>query len=228
MATRDAARVLAWGKELGTIEPGKRADLLVIDNRAGDPYDALLLTGEKGIRLVMINGVARHGVPKLMTTLATNDQSISVGGQARELFLKQETADPDVAQVPLTDAVVTLRDALQNIAVFAKETEEASYKVPARALLDASTAPVWSLALDEICSCGVEMAPRLPFGGPQDFTGPERAPLAVAGTAQPLSEVLKPIRLDPLTVADDDKFLDMITKQPNVPGTIKNDLSKFY
>ncbi|MET0657684.1 MAG: amidohydrolase family protein, partial [Steroidobacteraceae bacterium] len=31
MATRDAARILKWDKALGTIEAGKRADLLVID-----------------------------------------------------------------------------------------------------------------------------------------------------------------------------------------------------
>ena len=48
--------------------------------------------------------------------------------------------------------------------------------------------PVWSLALDEICSCGVELAPRLPFAGPRDFTGPERAPRAIAKAAPTLCQ----------------------------------------
>jgi len=39
---------------------------------------------------------------------------------------------------------------------------------------------------------------------------------------------LKPIELDPLTVADDDKFLDQIEQQPNVPAPIKNGLRALY
>ena len=35
MATRDAAAILKWHKALGTLEPGKRADLVVIDGKAG-------------------------------------------------------------------------------------------------------------------------------------------------------------------------------------------------
>jgi hypothetical protein len=74
----------------------------------------------------------------------------------------------------------------------------------------------------------VELAPRLPFAGPRDFTGPVRAPRALAKAAPPLSQILKPVKLDPLTVADDDKFLTLITQQPNVPGPVKNGLSGLY
>ena len=41
MATREAARILKWQGVLGTLGAGKRADLLVIDGKAGDPYEAL-------------------------------------------------------------------------------------------------------------------------------------------------------------------------------------------
>jgi hypothetical protein len=88
--------------------------------------------------------------------------------------------------------------------------------------------PIWSLALDEISSCGVVLGPRLPFSGPRDFTGPERAPHAIAKAAPPLSEILKPVELDPFTVADDSKFLDMIAQQPNVPALVKNSLRVLY
>ena len=66
MATRDAARILKWERHLGTIEAGRRADLLVIEGRAGDPYDALIRAKETDVLLVMINGVARYGIPALM------------------------------------------------------------------------------------------------------------------------------------------------------------------
>lgn len=193
MATRDAARILKWDKALGTIEAGKRADLLVIDGTAADPYDALIQAKETDLRLVMINGIARYGASELMQQLAPNDQTVRVGGQARRLFLKQETADPDVAQVPLSKATVRLREALHDIAKLAKEIEKPRPAREVRRLLDARAEPVWSLALDEICSCAVELGPRLPFAGPRDFTGPERAPRALAKAAPLLSTILKPV-----------------------------------
>ena len=70
--------------------------------------------------------------------------------------------------------------------------------------------------------------PRLPFGGPRDFTGPRRAPVAPAKAAPPLSAILKPVELDPLTVADDGMFLERIEAQPNVPAPLKNSLRGLY
>jgi hypothetical protein len=108
----------------------------------------------------------------------------AAGGQTRRLFLTQETADPDVAQVPLSTATTTLREALHDIAKLAKETEKPRPAGAIQRVLDARAAPVWTLALDEIFSSGVELSPRLPFDGPRDFTGPERAPRTLAKTAR--------------------------------------------
>ena len=55
-------------------------------------------------------------------------------------------------------------------------------------------------ALDEIQDNGVDQRPRLPFNGPRDFTGPNR--LSLRATSAPLSTILEPITLDPLTVAE--------------------------
>src|SRR4029077_14861213 len=122
MATRDAARILKWKGLLGTISAGARADILVIDgmgNPADDPYDALIHAKETAIRVVMINGVARYGLPALMTLLSPDDQTVKVGGQSRKLFLKQATSDPDVAVVSLSKATSQMRDALLNIKTLA-------------------------------------------------------------------------------------------------------------
>lgn len=97
-----------------------------------------------------------------------------------------------------------------------------------RRALDAPTAPIWSLALDEIRDTGVDLRPRLPWSGPRDFTGPERVPRRAAATAVPLAELLEPIKLDPLTVADDADFLIQIKAQPNVPDPIKRGLRDLY
>ncbi len=88
---------------------------------------------------------------------------------------------------------------------------------------------MWTLALDEIHDTGVELRPRLPLAGPRDFTGPKRTARSVAARASiPLSQLLEPIRLDPLTVADDDDFLAQIAAQPNVPTPIREQLAQLY
>lgn len=223
MATCNAARILKWDKKAGGIEAGKRTDLLVIGGTGVDPYDALIRASETDIRLVMINGIARYGVPEVMRLLVPDDQTVRVGGQLRRLFLKQETADPDVVQVPLTAATTQLREAFRDIAQLAEEMERPR---PAR-VLDARAAPVWSLALDEISECGVEMSLRFPFDDPHDFTGAQRAPSPLAA-AVPLSTILKPVELDPLTVVDDEKFLEKLAHQPNVLAPIKTGLRDLY
>ena len=79
MATRDAAAILKWHKALGTLEPSKRADLVVIDGKVGDPYEALIKAKETSIRLVMINGVARYGMPELMGALGPEGEDAAGG-----------------------------------------------------------------------------------------------------------------------------------------------------
>jgi hypothetical protein len=163
-----------------------------------------------------------------MTPLAPEDQTVSVGAHSRKLYLKQETADPYVDAVSLSTARKQLREALLNIAKLAKQAEKPK-PAPAKraARLDAPARPIWSLALDEIQDRGVDLRPRLPFNGPRDLTGPKRAAVTAAA-APPLSTILKPVRLDPLTVADDEDFLDAIEQQPNVPEPIKNGLRALY
>jgi imidazolonepropionase-like amidohydrolase len=64
-ATSNAARALGWDSWLGTLEPGKVADLLVV---AGNPLDNLhLLADRRNIELVIKDGqiVARSPSTKL-------------------------------------------------------------------------------------------------------------------------------------------------------------------
>jgi cytosine/adenosine deaminase-related metal-dependent hydrolase len=227
MATRNAAQILKWSPAAGTLEAGKRADLIVVDGSAGDPYDALIRAREADLSLVVINGVARYGTKELMGALVPQDQTVKVDGETRRLFLKQETADPAVTPVSLGTAVDTLRDALKNIAKLAKKAEKT--KPEARRVLDAPEPVSWSLALDEIADTGVELRPRLPLDGPRDFTGPSKAiRSSVREASQPLSTLLGPIELDALTVADDDDFLDQVESEANVPEEVRKGLRALY
>ena len=56
MATINPARMLKWDAAVGSIEPGKRADMVVVDGRSGDPYEHLLKARESAITLVVVDG----------------------------------------------------------------------------------------------------------------------------------------------------------------------------
>lgn len=226
MATRDAAAILKWDKAIGSIEAGKRADLLCIHGRSGDPYETLIKAKETAIKLVMINGVARYGFVDAMTALGAAGQGITVGGKKRRLFLQQASTDPDVASLSLSAARAALKAAFRNLPKLALELEHPRPRAVSRAMIDEPAPVVWSLALDEIHATGVEQRPRLPFDGPQDFTGLQRTAARVASA--PLSSVLTPIELDPLTVADDPNFLAEIGAQTNLPEAIRTGLAALY
>ena len=74
MATRTAAKILGWGSVLGTIEPGKLADLIVVDGTSRDPYDQLIRAKETGITLVVINGVPRFGQNTFMSAFGATER----------------------------------------------------------------------------------------------------------------------------------------------------------
>ena len=225
MATRDAAAILKWQAAIGTLEPGKHADLCVIDGVDGDPYDALIHARETQIRLVMIEGVARYGEPRLMHALHADGEALRVGGQPRTLFLKDGDGDPDVEAVPLSTAARALAQALHALPELARALEAPQAPHALRLVLDSARRPSWSLALDDIRDDGMDLRPRLPYDGPLDFTGPR---VVSRPSSTPLSELLGPIELDPLTVADDPHFLGRIATEPNVPAAIRDGLALLY
>jgi 5-methylthioadenosine/S-adenosylhomocysteine deaminase len=82
MATRTAAEILKWDKALGTLEQGKRPELVVLDGTAGDPYEQLLKADERDVSLVMVDGVARYRHRSLVTTLGGKDSRPCVSAAA--------------------------------------------------------------------------------------------------------------------------------------------------
>jgi hypothetical protein len=224
MATRTGARILGWGTALGTLEPGKRADLLVVKGTSADPYDQLIRAKELDISLVVINGIPRFGRKPLMTDLNASGESLTIGGEARRVFLKQDTQDPVVGAIKLSRATETLEDALSRLPALAKQLE-----TPKRiSAIGRARAPLtWQLALDELEDTGVDLRPRLPSRRGGGLTGPTRR-LAAAAAAKPLSEILQSLKLDPLTVADDPDYLPSLAVQRNLPQFVKDALAAFY
>jgi cytosine/adenosine deaminase-related metal-dependent hydrolase len=77
MVTSNPAKTLRWSQNVGSIETGKFADLVVIskpDHRSAEdvpdsPYRALIDATEKDVRLVLVNGEPRSGDVNVMATL---------------------------------------------------------------------------------------------------------------------------------------------------------------
>jgi 5-methylthioadenosine/S-adenosylhomocysteine deaminase len=236
MVTRDAAAILKWDAALGSVEDGKRADIVVVAGTADDPYATLLDARETAISLVMIDGVPRFGHPAVMEHLGAAGESageavgeaLRVSGRPRFLNLASDEADPVVGAISLAAARGRLEDALARLPELARDLESGRVE-PSRAALPAdrhgATAPTWFLALDELGETGVEMRPRLPFGRSHAPTGPSLAPALVA---QPISEIVQPLTLDPLTVADDADFFDTIEAEPNLPDAVRTALRSAY
>jgi cytosine/adenosine deaminase-related metal-dependent hydrolase len=63
MITRDAARLLRIDHQVGTIEPGKQADLLILEGEAASPYTTVVTAARTAIRLLLIAGRPVYGTP---------------------------------------------------------------------------------------------------------------------------------------------------------------------
>jgi len=240
MATREAAAILGWQSLLGSLEQGKRADLICVAGKSEDPYAQLLAARETSMRLVVINGVPRFGTNALMKSLGAagpNSEFVRVGRSQRTLQLEQRTADPVVGEISLAESIDIMTRSFAKLPELARALEtgisiaSADVVEPAR-LRRADAARragqiSWSLALDEIEETGAALRPRVPLrrGGPP--TGPTITDLFAAAAA-PLSSVLKPMTIDPLTTVDDAGWLDRLRTQRNLPPGIRARLVEMF
>jgi 5-methylthioadenosine/S-adenosylhomocysteine deaminase len=209
MATRNAAKILRWDKELGTLENRKRADLLVLAGDGGDGHAHLFTRSEHDVELVVVNGVPRYGASQVMRRLlgeaAAEAEAGTVGGRARLLYLVQPSSDPVVGGLTLAEATDLLSDGLKNLPDLARDLLTRPELDP-NALL---------LVLDHDEPDGTDQRPHLP--GPNgEFT----AMLDGAEGATPLHDLLVPLTLDPLTVSDDAGFVEVLAKQANLPKEV--------
>lgn len=121
MVTTNPARTVRWTPFLGSIEPGKRADLVVVTRR--DPvsteglpssaYRALIDATEEDVRLVLVDGDPLAGDVAVMQSLKPGDYE-TVTSTAGCFEKAVDVTDPFVAQGDQTFASIEteLRNAL--------------------------------------------------------------------------------------------------------------------
>lgn len=222
MVTVNAARILKWGGELGSLERGKRADLIVVNGLRGDPYEHLLRARETTLTLVVIDGAARYGQPRMMRRLSHDGERIEIGGSARVLDLSDAASDPIVGALSLAAARDRLADGMGRLPELARRMEEPGGAGVPLGATSATEPGTWFLELDHERLPGFSQRPQLSFAGAATGAFPE---LSGAGL---LSDVVEPMELDPLTVADDGAFLDNLAAAANLPEFVGRELPPLY
>jgi 5-methylthioadenosine/S-adenosylhomocysteine deaminase len=69
MLTRDAAAIAGLGDKLGTLAPGRPADILVLERRREDPWENVVEADPGWVELVMIDGDLAYGREDWVTEL---------------------------------------------------------------------------------------------------------------------------------------------------------------
>ncbi len=215
MATTNPAKMLKWDKATGSLEPGKRADCLVIGKQNTDPYGTLIKAHEDDVTLVVIDGVARYGQPSFMTALDATFDTIDVAGERRGVRYHDPSANPDIDALALSKAVATLRTFFGGLPNPPPPIAPAGVGAPQLSKVE--------LVLDEL-EPGTSQRPLLSYAGHR--TGWQPAAMFVAAKAAPLP--LVPIDVDPLTVKDDETFLDTCKAEGNLPDWLKVGLTKAF
>lgn len=219
MATINPARMLKWDASLGSIEAGKRADLLVLDDMNGDPYEHLIDARETSIVLVAIDGVPRYGAPRLMARFADDLETLRVGRSNRVLNLTEAKADPVVGAISLGEATERLTDGLRRLPELAGSR---SATIGARAAVPSAVeGERWFLELDHARFDGTLIRLKEPLGVGES---PADALARAAADDTPLI----PLDLDPLSVMDDGLFASRIGNQPNLPEPVRVELPRLY
>lgn len=214
MATRDAAGILGWQGQVGVLQAGALADLVVLAGRQGDPYEAFLASRESTISLVIVDGVPRLGQPRLMNRFELEDRTEEwVVGRARRLLNFSET-DPVVGDLSLRQAHDRLDRALRNLPELAERLLIGPFSA---FTLEAQ----WTLVLD-IEDHG-EVSPATLF-----FAAPGQGSFAAVMAALPTPQEVAATELDALTMVDDRAFFRRLQSQPNLPAFVKGGLPALY
>jgi 5-methylthioadenosine/S-adenosylhomocysteine deaminase len=92
----DLAR--AWGRQIGRIQPGAQADLLVINAKRGaSAFPTIIQATEDAVDLVVINRQRRYGIPELMSGASTMT-TLTVAERTMQLSLSQPSSPTEAWQ----------------------------------------------------------------------------------------------------------------------------------
>ncbi len=197
MVTSTPAAMLGWDGQVGSIERGKKADLLVLEGADTDPYDQIVAAQEDDVLAVVIDGRPRHGRMGLLDFDAAVQERFVIGGKDYSLDLTEPGSDP-LAGLSLGTAIAKLTYGLANLPQLA--TQPAQMTARSLALMERE-----SISID------FEMEEQISFKGMR-----EMAMLA--------APTLRPLPMAPITAVDDPGFVAALKANGNLPTYLRDAL----
>lgn len=211
--TINPAKILGWEKDLGTIQANKICDLVVLDNIEEDVYLNLLNAREEHIRLVLIDGIARHGSVKLMEqfpqTEGFGQEEIMVNGVKKKMDL-YATGLP-LNHITFSESRTGLREILSDLKKFDQNDQKFPQKEFVASFFDKKETR-FRLMLDE---------------DDDDAVSDKEDVLAMK---KPFDDQLEPqnqITLDEPVVGGKE-YLETIKNEIRLPQTVKDAIAKYY
>jgi hypothetical protein len=195
MATTIPAKMIGWDSFVGSIEPGKQADLLVIGRADGDPYTALIGATESNVAAVMIGGKLRAGRASLVDPTTPGVELIHVANQSMVLDIVDDPGQP-LANVTLQGSIATLSYALEHLPDLAKTFQSGHAELR-------GVAARFQIRLEMDESLALAAISGATSIGPGD---------------------VEPMELDAITAVDDRTFIERIKENVNVPQWLRNAL----
>ncbi|GAA5446216.1 5'-deoxyadenosine deaminase [Microbulbifer sp. NBRC 101763] len=126
--TAGAAHVTGWADQLGTIEEGKLADLLIVRDKKPDAYLNLIAATEPDVELVVVAGVPRYGNRTFMhawhETAMALLEDIEISGQTKALFLHAPTSE--INDVSFAAACETLEEVMSDLYGYVDKMDQES------------------------------------------------------------------------------------------------------
>jgi imidazolonepropionase-like amidohydrolase len=93
MVTRNPAKAFRMDRDIGSLEPGRLADVLVIRQMAADPYESLLAAHAEDIELLVMEGTPIFGAAEREELFAARGARASrVRIRGREMLVKGDPA----------------------------------------------------------------------------------------------------------------------------------------
>jgi len=195
MVTRKPADAMGWSKRLGQITEGYLADVLVVDDRHGDPYRNLILAIEENIQLVAVRGEPLYGDLALLKKARGRSDDIEVSSTFKGKRSKAMTPNCPTTSLPPMSIAETMKRIQQGLnlepaQLAAKLSPEQLAKDFAECRLSPPARDVTAADAKRLLSCR--------FGLPFEKT-----------------------RLNSLTTSDDPDFLSRLMKNPNLPKYLR-------
>ena len=220
MATSNAAKILKWQDSLGSIEAGKKADLLVLRGRRGEVYKNLIEARETTINKVIIGGIPRLGTKRLMDKFGLAKEQIKIGKSKRYINLEiDQSINPIAVNLSFKEAASKLKVGLAQLPQLAKKVEKTNTGIFAGATDLHRKSVRWKIESDHEDTHESSQRHHLVDADHHQIFEAKSAPL---------SEILEPVALDPELIANDKFYFNRFAGQRNLPEYIKLKLPQQY